>query len=446
MTDSPFGPGGRAPSHPVLRTVLGAIFLVGLGAAAWWLTRTPPPAADPMAGHDHAAPVSDSTSPVVLTAEAANRIGITFAAATAGPLAREVRVVAQVAPDESRISLVTLKVDGWVERLHVNQTGQSVQAGQPLLSLYSPMVVAAQEEWLVARRLRDGMSGADSGSRTSAEALLASARRRLEYWGIPASAFASMEASGVASRLVEFTSPASGAVIDKLVVEGQRVMAGEPILRLADLDRVWLEGEVFEQDLGLVRLGAVAEVELAALPGETVTGAVSFIAPLLDPATRTARIRVTLANPRLRLKPGMFGTLRLAAQPTSGVLIPRAAVLVTGERAIVFVRGPDGTLTPREVRLGPASADQVVIMSGLAAGEVVVASATFLLDAESNLGAALKAMANMPGMDMPPPAARPAPAPPPAMDGMPGMEGMPGMGRDSTGARKTGGADAHTNH
>lgn len=434
MTDSPFGPGGKAPSHPVLRTVLGAVFLLGLSGLAWWLTRDPAPAGDPMAGHNHGAPVSDSARPVTLSAEAASRIGITYATAAIAPLATEVRVVAQVVPDEARLSVVTLKVDGFVERLHVNQTGQQVRAGQPLLTLYSPMVVAAQEEWLVARRLRAGMTGPEGAARTSADELQASARRRLEYWGVPAAVLASLEASGTASRTVDFVSPASGVVVEKLVVEGQRVMAGDPLFRLADLGQVWLEGEVFEQDLAAVRVGAVAEAELAALPGEALRGRVSFIAPTLDPATRTARVRVTLANPGFRLKPGMYGVLRLAASAVEGVQVPRAAVLVTGERAMVFVRAADGTLVPREVRLGPASAERVVILSGLAAGEVVVASATFLLDAESNLGSALKGMATMPGMEPP------RPAPPPAMDG------MPGMSRDSTGARKTGGADAHANH
>ncbi|HZO18596.1 MAG TPA: efflux RND transporter periplasmic adaptor subunit, partial [Gemmatimonadaceae bacterium] len=183
--------------------------------------------------------------------------------------------------------------------------------------------------------------------------------------------------------------------------QGQRIMAGDQLYKVADLGTVWVEGEVFEQDLSSVRLGQRAVAEVEAVPGEEFPGRITYVYPTVNPETRTARVRVELANPRLRLKPGMYATLRLTG--TSGVValtVPRTAVLSTGERNLVFVKRPDGKLEPRLVELGATTDDRLQILRGLAAGDTVVASATFLVDAESNLGTTLGGMGNMPGMDM----------------------------------------------
>jgi RND family efflux transporter MFP subunit len=178
-------------------------------------------------------------------------------------------------------------------------------------------------------------------------------------------------------------------------------MAGEPLYRVVDLSVVWAEGEIFEQDLASVTVGQTVRADLDALPGLTRTGRIAYIYPTLNPETRTVRVRVVLSNAGMQLKPGMYATLRIAgAQAVSRVTVPRSAVLATGERSIVFVRESNGHLTPREVQLGKTSDDRVEILRGLAVGETVVASATFLVDAESNLGAALGGMGNMPGMDV----------------------------------------------
>ena len=194
----------------------------------------------------------------------------------------------------------------------------------------------------------------------------------------------------------------------------QKIMAGDALYRVADLSTVWVEGEVFEQDLARVHEGQTVRAEFQALPGESRTGRIAYVHPTLDPATRTVRVRVVLPNHDLRLKPGMYATLRITTGTGDSVLsVPRSAVLSTGERSIVFVRDSSGALAPREVALGAANDERVEILRGVRAGEIVVASATFLVDAESNLGTALGGMGDMPGMELTTP---PKPLDAPAAD------------------------------
>lgn len=443
MNDTPFGSPATRRSQRILRVGLALLLLGATTGAAWWFTRSPGDAMGALDGHEHgAAPASDSARPVMLTADQRRRIGVTFATAIEAPLEPIVRVVAQVVPDESRLSLVTLRVDGWVEELFVNQTGQSVRRGDPLFTLYAPMLVSAQEELLVAGRLYHTLGATDGALQGDAAPLRDAARRRLAYWGVPEATIQAVETSGLPQRTVTFPAPATGIVMDKMVLEGQRVMAGDPLYRIADLSTVWLEGDLFEQDLPLVRLGLTATVAVEALPGEPLRGRVIYISPTVDPLTRTARVRLSLPNPGLRLKPGMYATMRFRSPGTAVVSVPRSAVLVTGERAMLFVRADDGRLMPRQVELGGGTAERVAIRSGLSAGEVVVASATFLVDAESNLGAA---MAGMAGMDMGPAATSPVvPGPSDPMTGTPGM--APASRDSAAGAGAKGGANAHTNH
>jgi RND family efflux transporter MFP subunit len=196
-------------------------------------------------------------------------------------------------------------------------------------------------------------------------------------------------------------APAGGYVLEKNVLAGQKVMAGDALYKVAELSIVWIEGEVFEQDLGAVHLGQVVRAEFQALPAESRVGRISYVYPTLNPDTRTVRVRVVVSNTDLRLKPGMYATIRIAGTARPSVLtVPRSAVLSTGERSIVFVRESNGQLAPREVALGASNDDRIEILRGVSPGETVVASATFLVDAESNLGKALGGMGNMPGMDM----------------------------------------------
>jgi Cu(I)/Ag(I) efflux system membrane fusion protein len=356
--------------------------------------------------HNHgAAPAADSAMPVRLTEQQAQRIGVTFAPVQLGPLGRVVRTVASVTYDETRLKSVTARVDGWVDRLFLDFTGQAVRIGDPIFSLYSPMLVSAQQELLLAKRLRTGVAGGSPDAVRGADELLESARRRLLYWEVPAAEVEQIESSGEIRKTVTFRSPVRGVVIEKSVLGGQRIMAGETVYRIADLSTVWLEGEIFERDLSSVRLGLPVVAEFTALPGEPRTGRITYIYPTLNPETRTARVRVELANPRLALKPGMYATFRFAAATGPVLSVPRSAVLSTGKRNLVFVRLPDGSLVARDVSFGLATDERIEILSGLAPTDTVVASATFLVDAESNLSTLLGGMGNMPGMDISAPSA-----------------------------------------
>ena len=352
--------------------------------------------------HSHAQTAGgDVPQHVALTGESARRIGVTYAVVSEEPIEREIRVVGQIAPDETRITSISLKVDGWVERLYANTTGQHIDAGSPLMAVYSPMVLTAEEELLLAKRLVASLAGADSAPRAQASSMLSAARGRLIAWDVAVVDVERVEANARAERTITVRAPSSGFVIEKDVVEGQRVMAGDALYRLADLSRVWLEGDVYEQDVAALHVGQHVSAEVQALPGTTFVGRVTYVSPTLNAETRTARIRVELSNPGYRLKPGMVATLHLVARAQKPVLtIPRAAVLSTGERNLVFVKRSDGMLEPHVVTVGAVTDDRVAILRGLARGDSVVASATFLVDAESSLGTALGGMGNMPGMDI----------------------------------------------
>jgi Cu(I)/Ag(I) efflux system membrane fusion protein len=406
----PFGPAGNRRSR-ILGAILFGVALAGAVAAVMVFGPARRPAA--AAGHNHATmsgTSGDSLRPVHLPADASRRIGVTFAEVTLGPLEREIRTVAQVTYDETKVATIALKLEGWVERLYVDVTGQPVRSGQPLLSLYAPMAVTAQQELLLARELGEGVAEGSDEARAGAGTLVASARQRLLAWDVPQDEIDAVERTGVTHRTITLRSPVSGIVVEKSVLPGQRIMAGEAVYRIADLSTVWIEGEVYERDLSAVRLGQHVKAEFPALPGEQRQGRISYVYPTLDPTTRTARVRIELANPGLALKPGMFATVRFATATTPVLSVPRSAVLVTGERSLAFVKRPDGAFEPRPLVLGRATDERLEILRGLARGDTVVASATFLLDAESNLGTSLGGMGNMPGMDIRPPAESVAPA------------------------------------
>lgn len=361
--------------------------------------------ADDMAGMD----MSDSTRPdstaerasVHLTAEQARAIGVTFTVVQRGPLARTVRSVGQVVPAEPKLAEITAKIDGFVEQLFVNATGVAVRRGQPLLTLYSPMLVSAQEELLAARRLADLADSSDVEARRNGQALLEASRRRLAYWDISPEQIDRLERTGEVTKTLALHSPSDGIVLEKMVVQGQAVMPGMKLYRVADLSTVWIEAAVFEQDLSLVRNGAPVTAEFTAYPGRAFDGRVSFVWPTVDDSSRTGRVRVEFANPRGELRPGMYATLLLeAAIARDALSVPAEAVVQTGERNLVFVVGAGGALEPREVVLGPRAGNRFDIRTGLSAGERIVASANFLVDAESRLGTG--AMTNMPGMNMEP--------------------------------------------
>jgi membrane fusion protein, copper/silver efflux system len=350
-------------------------------------TGTPADARSEAGGHDHAAAAAGAGAggPVALDEEAARRIGVALATVEYRSLPLLVRAVGTVAYDETRLAAVNPKVDGWVEVLHVDFTGAPVRAGEPLLEVYSPMLVTAQEELILAARLsREASPGraADNATR-----LLESARRRLAYWDIPEDDIRRIEQSLEPAKTLTLRAPVSGIVVEKNVVQGDRIMPGMTLYRIADLSQVWLEADVFEKDLALVAEGQAAVVTFEAFSGRTFLGRVTYVYPTVSMQSRTARVRLELTNPGLELRPGMYASIILeapAAEPSA--VVPRSAVIETGVRALVFVRRQDGMLHPREVTVGRTSGQHTQILAGLAAGEVVVSSAAFLVDAESNLG------------------------------------------------------------
>ncbi len=338
-------------------------------------------------------------APVHLTPDQARALGVTFTVVQRGPLTRTVRTVGQVVPAEPNLAEITTKIDGFIEQLYVNATGTSVRRGQPLLTLYSPMLVAAQEELLAAKRLAAAVDTSDTDAWRNGQALVEASRRRLSYWDISRDQIERLERTGEVTKTLTLNAPVDGIVLEKVVVAGQSVMPGMKLYRIADLSSVWMEGAVFEQDLGLVRVGAPVSAEFAAYPGRGFEGHVSFVWPTVDETNRSGRIRVAFPNPGGELRPGMYATLLLEAVVNrDAVNVPAEAVVQTGERNLVFVVGQSGALEPREVVLGARAGDRFQIDSGLAAGERIVASANFLVDAESRLTAG--AGSNMPGMNM----------------------------------------------
>ena len=385
--------------------------LAGAGVVAWLATRSrsgPTSASSSTAAHNHgAAAAGDVEKPVMLTGDQARRIGVTYATATLSPLATEVRTVAQVTYDETGVHTIAPKLEGWIDQLYVSYTGQAVREGEPLLAIYSPMLVAAQQELLLAMQLEKDVGAGTADARRGAADLHAAARRRLLYWDISAADVNRIERTGEVTKSVVLRAPVSGVVLEKNVLAGQKIMAGDALYKVADLSVVWVEGEVFERDLASVHVGQRVQAEFQALPGETRPGRISYIYPTISPDTRTARVRIEMTNRDLALKPGMYATIRIQGESGGSVLnIPRSAVLSTGKRDIVFVRRVDGMLETREVQVGVANDDRVQVLRGLEVGETVVSSATFLVDAESNLGSLLGGMGNMPGMDIAPAAAK----------------------------------------
>ena len=332
---------------------------------------------------------------VHLTAEQERSLGVSYTAVRRESLIRTIRTVAQVIAPEPNIADVTPKIDGFVETMYVNATGENVRKGEPLLTLYSPALVAAQEELLTAKRLADAVDRSAEEAWRTAQNMLAAARRRLEYWDISEEQIDVLEMTGEVQKELVLVSPVTGVVLQRGVFPGQRVVPGQLLYRIADLTTLWIEGDVFEQDLEFAKMGTEAHIELTSFPGEHMMGRVSFVYPTMDEATRTIRVRVTVNNRDLRLKPGMFATLFIDARLGADALtIPEEALIATGERNLVFVRSASGMLEPRDVVVGHRTAGRVIILSGLTEHEEIVASGNFLVDAESRLGGS----GGMPGM------------------------------------------------
>ena len=318
---------------------------------------------------------------VKISAQRQQLIGIKTAPVRSQPIQKLIKAVGRVDYAEPNISIVNLKFDGWVEKLAVNSTGRAVRKGEPLFDIYSPELVAAQQEYLIA--LKAGASFGDASS------FLKSAREKLRLWGFTDQQAEELGRTGEFKKTVTVYSPGSGIVIEKDVVQGQKVMAGEALFKIADLSRVWILGEVYEYELPFIKNGQEVKVSLSYYPGESFEGKITYIYPYLKPETRTNQVRIEAANPGLKLKPEMFANLEIHVDYGARLTVPADAVLDAGDTKIVFVAKGDGYFEPREVKLGVKGQDMYEVLGGLSDGENVVTSANFLIDSESSLKAAL---------------------------------------------------------
>jgi Cu(I)/Ag(I) efflux system membrane fusion protein len=317
-------------------------------------------------------------------------LGVRTEPAASRTMSRTIRAVGTVEASERGLYTVSPKFEGWITTLFVNTTGATVRRGQPLLAVYSPDLVTAQEEYAVAVAALKAMRDASPEARASMQSLVDGGLQRLRNWDIADADLADLRAGKGAKRSLLLRSQADGVVTEMMARAGMRFMPGEPLFQIADLSSVWVVANVFEQDLSLVRSGQIAAVTLAAYPGRTFTGKVTFVYPTVEPETRTARIRIELPNEDGLLKPDLYGTVEIGAGDTmAAVSIPESAVLDSGTRRVVLIELGGGAFEPREVELGARGDGYVQVVKGLSDGERVVVDGNFLIDAESNLKAAL---------------------------------------------------------
>jgi RND family efflux transporter MFP subunit len=343
----------------------------------------------------NAAPAANDSSAITIDPVTIQNMDLRTGLVTRGPLRRVVRTVGVVDFDETALTDVTIKFKGWVEKLIVNATGQQVHQGDPLFDIYSPELYSAQVEYLLAVNQPTNLLGA------GVETLKASALAKLRFLDIPSEQIAEIQKSGEARKTLRINAPRDGVVVEKLVVDGQLVEPGMKLYRLADLGTVWVQSQIYEQDLPLVRLGQEATVSLSYLPDRKFRGRVTYIYPTVDEKTRTAKVRMEFHNPGYLLKPGMFATVELAAELSpSALLVPDMAVLRSGEKNTVFVALEGGKFEPRAVAVGArAEGNMYQVLSGLKEGERVVTSGQFMLDSESQLREAIQKMSGASAME-----------------------------------------------
>jgi multidrug efflux pump subunit AcrA (membrane-fusion protein) len=312
---------------------------------------------------------------------------IRTATVTRGPLRRTIRTVGVVEYDETTLGDVTTKFKGWIEKLHANATGQLVMRGDPLFEIYSPELYSAQVEYLLA-------TSSPAQAASGVDEIRNSARTKLKFYDISDGQIAELEKLRQPRKTMRILAPQDGFVVEKNATEGQMVDAGMKIYRLADLGLVWVQADIYEQDLAYVKLGQEATVTLSYLPDREFRGRVTYIYPNVDEKTRTARVRMEFHNPGYFLKPGMFATVKVVSELEPSVLLmPDMAILRSGEKATVFVALEGGKFDPRAVTLGPqAENDEYQVLSGVSEGERIVTSGQFMLDSESQLGEAIQKM------------------------------------------------------
>ncbi|HEY4272208.1 MAG TPA: efflux RND transporter periplasmic adaptor subunit [Candidatus Udaeobacter sp.] len=333
-------------------------------------------------------------------------INIRVAPVERAEAARAMRAVGIITYDETKVADLNSKVKGWVQKLYVDKPGQPVKAGDPLMALYSPDLYSAQQEYLLAYQKKRGFGKAtglsaqmrkfSSDNNKTESSLLRSARKRLELWDISAPQIKALEESGTPKDTLELTAPITGVVVEKNVLPAQMINPGMLLYRIADLSDVWVDAEVYEYELSLIKVGQKGSINVDAYPGKTFEGEISFIYPYLQNKTRTAKVRLVLRNPDELLKPGMYANVTIESGLGDQLLIPASAIFDTGNRQYVFVQAEPGVFAPKEIGLGAKSGDRIVVIKGLEGNEQVVVDGNFLLDSESQLKAAAGGSMQMP--------------------------------------------------
>jgi RND family efflux transporter MFP subunit len=376
----------------------GLLVMLGLAAGVYVVRDRARTADAPTASHDHAASPQAAAPAgtidrgnITIDPQQQRLLGVRLAMAVREAHTTAVRTTGVVRYDETRLVDVNLKLEGWIRDLHVNFTGQLIHKGQPLFTLYSPDLLATQNEYLLALRARDQARTSEiSDAREYADRILDAARQRLELWDLPPEEIAVLDETRQPRQVITFRSPAGGYVIDKQAVQGMHVTPGQTLYKLADLSVVWVEADLYERDMSMARAGQRATVTLDAYPGESFQGRATYIFPFVDASTRTVKVRFQFANPRGHLKPGMYANVALQGATGMALTVPADAVLDSGTQQVVFVAMGEGHFSPRTVRVGRRLGDRIEVLDGLQEHEQVATGATFFLDSESQLRAGLQ--------------------------------------------------------
>jgi len=341
----------------------------------------------------------DDGGSVKISTAKVQKLGVRTEAAALRDLSRPVRVAGRVEIDERRVFAIAPKFEGWIERLHVNTTGQPVGRGQPLFEVYSPELVSAQREYQVAARGVEKLAAAGPEAQASIRQVADAALLRLRNWDISAEQIERLKAGGDPTRTLTYRAPVAGVILEKKALQGMRFMPGETLYQIADVSGVWVLADVFERDIAAVKVGQTVEVSIDAFPDKVFAGKVSYLYPTLNPQTRTVPVRIELPNPRGELRPAMYANVQVKVGAGRTVLsIPVSAVIDSGAAQRVIVQLEEGRFEPRDVKLGLRGDDYVEVTEGVKAGEQLVVAANFLIDSESNLKAALGSMKEKPAV------------------------------------------------
>jgi membrane fusion protein, copper/silver efflux system len=345
------------------------------------------------ADENSSAPQQPASGSLAISADKQQMIGVRTAEVTRERLVRSVDTSGQIVPDESRIAHVHVKVNGFIDKVFVNTIGQPLRRGEPLFTLYSPDLVATQEEYLIAKRGEQSMGSSQFAEvAQGSQSLLRSARERLKLWDIDDAQIKKLDETGEVSRTLTIRSPISGVVMDRKAFPQTSVGPDTELYTVADLSSVWVDADIYEYEVPFVKVGQRAEMQLSYYPDKTWTGRISFIYPTLDPATRTVKVRLEFPNPNLQLKPQMYADVHLKVDYGTQVVVPEEAVLDAGKDQSVFVARDGGSFESRKITTGAKFDGKVVVLSGLKPGETIVTSGNFLIDSESQMKGATEAM------------------------------------------------------